>query len=363
MQIRQVVEVLEAIAPTCHAEAWDNVGLLWGDPYQQVSHVLLTNDCTTQVLDEAERLPCQLVVSYHPPLFKAVKKIAATHVMHRALQANIAVYSPHTAWDAAEGGTNDRLCDALGLIDREPLRAANGPAHYKLIFFAPAAHAGAITDALAAAGAGRIGRYSGCHFRHPGVGAFVPEAGSAPFVGQVGVREQVDELRVEMVVSKRALAAAIAALRVHHPYDEPAFDVMPVEFTAPAGIGMGRVGRLPEPLTWDATLALVKKQLRLTHVLACKPKVRLIERIAVCAGAGGEFIDDAAALGAQMLLTGEVRHHDALAAQERGFGVVATLHSNSERLTLPFMAERLRPRMQDVNIHVSACDADPLNIL
>ena len=261
MQIRQVVEVLEALAPTCHAEAWDNVGLLWGDPYQQVNHLLLTNDCTSQVLDEAERLPCQLVVSYHPPLFKAVKKISATHVMYRALQANVAVYSPHTAWDAAVGGTNDRLCDALGLIDREPLRAAHGTGHYKLVFFTPQQHLDPITDALTRIGAGRIGLYSGCHFRTAGVGAFLPEPGSQPTIGSVGARQQVEELRVEMVVPKRALAAAIAALREHHPYDEPAFDVMSVEFTAPAGVGMGRLGRLPKPMTWEATLALVKRQL------------------------------------------------------------------------------------------------------
>lgn len=363
MQIRQIVEVLEALAPTCHAEAWDNVGLLWGDPYQQVEHLLLTNDCTSAVLDEAERLPCQLVVSYHPPLFKALKKIPATHVMHRALQSNIAVYSPHTAWDAAVGGTNDRLCDALGLIEREPLRASNGTGHYKLIFFAPPTNVEAITDALTRVGAGRIGLYSGCHFRSSGVGVFSPEVGSKPAIGHVGAREEVEEWRVEMVVPKRALAAAINALRAHHPYDEPAFDVLAVEFSAPPGVGMGRIGRLPKPLTWDMALDFVKKQLGLSHVLACKPKGKHIERVAVCAGAGGEFVGDAASMGAQLLVTGEVRHHDALAAQERGFGVIATLHSNSERLTLPFMADRLRARMQEVNIHVSACDADPLDIL
>src|SRR6478609_2989915 len=122
MILHDLLAVLETISPLRYAEAWDNVGLLTGDPSAPIARVLLTIDLTAAVLDEAARRRAELVVAYHPAVFEAIKRVRHDSVLHRAIRADIAVWSPHTALDVSPGGTNDLLADALGMTEREPLR-------------------------------------------------------------------------------------------------------------------------------------------------------------------------------------------------------------------------------------------------
>jgi putative NIF3 family GTP cyclohydrolase 1 type 2 len=227
MLLRDILPTLEALAPLRHAESWDNVGLLAGDPAAAVERVLLTIDYTPAVAAEARRLGAQLVVAYHPPLFQAVKRLDAKSLIFQAIRDGIALYSPHTALDVAEGGTNDLLADALGLATRGPLqRAASKDAQYKLITFVPEAEIERVAAALFAAGAGRIGKYSACSFRTPGTGTFFGEEGAQPAVGSAGRLESVSELRLETVLPIERVEAVIAALRGACSYEEPAFDLV-----------------------------------------------------------------------------------------------------------------------------------------
>ena len=125
MLLHDVLSALETITPLRYAEAWDNVGLLTGDPAAPVERVLLTIDLTHAVLAEAAALRAGLVVAYHPALFEAIKRVRHDSVLHGAIRADIAVWSPHTALDVAPGGTNDMLADALGMDPREPLRVTS----------------------------------------------------------------------------------------------------------------------------------------------------------------------------------------------------------------------------------------------
>ena len=142
MQLRELLSVLEEIAPTRNAEAWDNVGLLVGDPRRGVSKAMLTIDYTAAGRGEAAREGCDAVVAYHPPIFEAIKRVtAAASLVFDAIRRGVAIYSPHTALDVAEGGTNDMLADAIGLdaADRMPLRLVEPKAtQYKLVTFVPA---------------------------------------------------------------------------------------------------------------------------------------------------------------------------------------------------------------------------------
>ena len=227
MRVADVARAMEAIAPPRYAAAWDNVGLLVGDPDGELGRVLIAVDLTRAVLDEAVRTSSGAVVAYHPPIFDAQKRFVAGSIGYEAARAGVAVYCPHTALDVAPGGTNDVLADAIGVTGRTPLRAVE-PAddERKLVTFVPPEHVEAVAAALASAGAGTIGKYTSCSFRTAGKGTFFGEEGSAPVVGAAGRLEHVDEARLEMVLPVGRAADVVRALRAAHPYEEPAFDLV-----------------------------------------------------------------------------------------------------------------------------------------
>lgn len=359
MNVSDLVRAMEEIAPTRFAAAWDNVGLLVGDAAAEVTRVLLTIDCTRAVLDEARAAGAEAVVSYHPPLFSAQKRFTAGSIAFEAARAGIAVFSPHTALDVAEGGTNDVLADALGIKERVPLRAAEGrDAALKLVTFVPEEHVEAVSSALFAAGAGRIGKYSSCSFRSPGTGTFFGEAGANPAVGQAGRLERAAEIRVETLVPTGRVDAVVRALRAAHPYEEPAFNLVRLA-AAPAGLGFGRVGSVNRARA-GAVVDRIKTALGVTHVLVAGPVDREVSRAAVCAGSGGDLLDEAVASRADLLLTGELRHHDALRAAEAGLTVVCTRHSTSERAALVPLQARMATLLPGIAVSRSERDRDPL---
>jgi dinuclear metal center YbgI/SA1388 family protein len=359
--VGDLVAALEEIAPTRHAEPWDNVGLLAGDPASPLTRALLCIDYTAAVADEARASGCEAVVAYHPPLFQAKKRILPGDGVFEAIRDGIALYSPHTALDVAEGGTNDVLGDIVGMTARRPLRGlALKDTHHKLVTFVPAEQVDSLAEALFQAGAGRIGRYRSCSFRSAGTGTFHGEEGASPAVGQAGRLESVEEIRLETVVPVGRVEAVIAAMRKYHPYEEPAFDL--VRLAAPAaGRGIGRVGAVA-PVTRGALIEAIKAGLGLERALVAGPLEGEITSVAVCAGAGGELLDDVLSSGAGLFLTGELRHHDALRAARAGVTVVCALHSNSERVTLGHLAPRLGAKVPGVRFDVSLRDADPFSM-
>jgi|SRR5579859_6470617 len=358
MLVGDLVDAMEALAPLQYAAAWDNVGLLVGDRGAALTRVLLTIDCTREVMGEARRERADAIVAYHPPIFAAVKRFVAGSPAFEAARAGIAVYSPHTALDAADGGTNDVLADALGLTDRAPLQAAAAAdRELKLVTFVPADHVEAVSRAVFAAGAGHIGKYSACSFRAAGTGTFFGEEGASPVVGQAGRLEEAPELRLETVMPLGAVDAVVKALRAAHPYEEPAFDLVRLA-PAPAGRGMGRVGVVART-TVGALVERIKRALGVDHVLVAGRLEATVERAAVCAGSGGELLDEAVEAGAGLFLVGEMRHHDALRATAAGVSVVCTRHSTSERAALGALARNLVARLPGVAVIESREDRDP----
>lgn len=101
--------------------------------------------------------------------------------------------------------------------------------HVKLVVYVPKTHCDQVRAALAAAGAGRLGNYSGCSFSSLGTGRYLPEAGANPFIGSVGQFEAVEEERIEVTCERKILKAVVAAMRAVHPYEEIAFDVYALE--------------------------------------------------------------------------------------------------------------------------------------
>ncbi len=364
MQLKTLLDALEEIAPVGGAEPWDNVGLLTGDPLQTISRVMLAIDYTAAVADEARNLNCDCIIAYHPPIFSALKRLVADgagSLIHDAIRRGVAIYSPHTAWDTAADGTNDFLADCLRLTGVRPLRSiAASPQNLKLVTFIPAPSVEKVASALFDAGAGRIGSYTSCSFRSPGVGTFFGQPGTAPAVGSAGQLESQPEIRLETLVPIAKLNAVIEALRASHPYEEPAYDLLTLA-PGPSDVGAGRIGELPDAIAAAAVIARLKDGLKLTTVLFAGDESRPIRRIAICAGAGGELLDTAIDVGADLFLTGELRHHDALKAQRRGVAVICTLHSNCERPTLMRLKTRLEQRLPPPGLPLilSQADRDP----
>jgi dinuclear metal center YbgI/SA1388 family protein len=353
MQLRTIINALDRIAPTSTAESWDNVGLLVGDPNQTINQILLTIDYTPAVAEEGR--DCDLIIAYHPPLFSAIKRITSegsAALLHDAIRRGAAIYSPHTAWDVAEGGTNDLLMDSLGVGGRAPLRtlaAADGV--LKLVTFVPEKDVESVSRALFDAGAG--------HFRGSGIGTFFGQSGTNPTVGQPGRLETVPEIRLETILPRGKADAVVQALRQSHPYEEPAFDLAMLA-AVPVGTGPGRIGNLSTPTSVAELAARLKRELGLSSLLIAGDQQQPVSRIAACAGAGGELLDDAIKAKADLFVTGELRHHDALKAIRAGLAVFCTLHSNSERPSLNRLKARLEQALPGLGpVRVSQKDRDP----
>jgi dinuclear metal center YbgI/SA1388 family protein len=295
-------------------------------------------------------------------MFRPVQKLIASGPEGRMLwslaQAGVAVYSAHTAFDNAPGGNNDILARRLGLVDIVPLRKKEA-AQCKVVVFVPESDLRPVSDALFQAGAGRIGEYTECSYRVTGTGTFFGSDVSNPTVGRKGQREEVTEWRLEVVCPAERLPEAIRAMRKAHSYEEPAFDVYPLQ-PAPSGGGEGRLGRLHKPLTLDALARRTRKALGGTAVQIVGDGSTKVERLAIACGAAGEFLRDAVAAKADAFLTGEMRFHDCLSAQAKGVGVILPGHYATERPGVEELAELLQRQWPDVKVWASQREADPL---
>jgi len=359
---------MEQIAPTPAAEEWDNVGLLVGRRTWPLRRVLLTIDLTAAVLAEALGSRCDAILAYHPPIFRAVKRLipSATEqegLAAEALSRRIAVYSPHTALDAAQGGTNDTLADLAGLTDLSPFSpSAAIRDECKLVVFVPNAQVEKVAEAVFAAGGGRIGAYEKCSYRLSGEGTFFGTVATSPVVGKKGRLERVAETRLEVVFPLRRLAEVVAAVRGSHPYEEPAFDVYPLQSPPEGSVGQGRAGRFARPVSLGALGRLLAKKTRAANaVIVGRPGQRL-SRGLVCVGAAGSLpfeIPDRPCGPGDVVITGEIRHHDALRYQRCGAAAIALGHWASERPVLRPLAKRLRPLLPAVSVTISRKDCDP----
>ena len=363
-KLSEAIALLERIAPTRHAESWDNVGLLVGDANQSVSRAMLCIDYTAAVAEEAKLNDCDFVIAYHPPIFKPLSRVTVDSLVFDAVRRGVAIYSPHTALDVAEAGTNDVLADVLGLVDRRPLkRVISNAKQYTLVTFAPADAIDSIARALFAAGAGHIGDYSQCSFRTPGTGTFFGAHGTNPVVGKSQTLVQQPEIKLETVVPIHRIETVLAALRASHPYEEPAFNLVQLA-AKPESIGQGRIGRFAEPVPRRQLIEQIKNRLGINHVLVAGPLDGDAHSAAVGAGScGSEMLQRAIDENADLYLTGEMRHHNALHAAAHGMTVVCTLHSHSERIALTKLAFRLRQALPAVSFQLSKSDQDPFSIL
>jgi len=359
---------MERFAPKALAESWDNVGLLLGDPAASVERVMTCLTVTATTADEAIRQGAGAIVSHHPILFKATKTLRAdqpdTGFVWRLARAGVAVLSPHTSFDNTAGGINDGLARRFGMMDVAPLRVQPMADWYKLVVFVPEAERERITTAAFEAGAGRLGAYSECSFTAVGTGTFRGSAASNPTIGVAGGdRESVVEARLEFLCSGADRSAVLAAVRLAHSYEEPAIDLFRLEPTWTAPAGSGRIGRLAEPGSLAKFARRVATILQAPATQFVGDPARVVERVALCCGAGDEFLSDAARQGADVYVTGEARYHGALEAASRGLGLIVAGHHATERPGVEDLAERIGEEFPSLKVWASRSEADPLRLV
>ena len=360
-RLETVIADIEARYDPSWAMPWDAVGLVCGDPADDVSKVLLAVDPVDAVVDEAIATGAQLLLTHHPLFLGGTSSVAAStakgSVVHRLVRAGIGLYVAHTNADVASPGVSDALAGVLALQDLAPLHAE--PDHVdKIVTFVPQAAVDAVLDALSTAGAGRIGRYERCAFLGDGTGTYLPGAGASPTIGEPGRVERTGETRVEMVLPRRRRSAVVRALLAVHPYEEPAWDLY--ELAPRSGArGLGRVGVLAEATTLREFTALAADRLPGTAwgVRGAGEPDRPVRVVAVCGGSGGDLAGAARAAGADVLLTSDLKHHAASEAlADTGVALVDAAHWATE---WPWLRAEAAALATTVEAQVSTLVTDP----
>jgi dinuclear metal center YbgI/SA1388 family protein len=361
--VATVIDYLDQFAPIKLAAEWDNVGLLLGDRTASVQTIMTCLTVTPESAAEAIEAGVQLIVTHHPILFRPVQRLTGDTAEGRMLlaliKANVAVYCPHTAFDNTQGGINEMLGQKLGLKNMAPLRAGAAARQVKIVVFVPDTDLTKVSDALFAAGAGHIGQYRECSFRLSGTGTFFGTDATNPTVGQKGRREEVSEWRLEVICPEAIVDQVVAAMRKAHSYEEPAYDVYPLR-PGPSGVGEGRIGELASAQPLQTVASAVKQMLKSGPVQVVSDLKRPVQRIAIVCGAGGELLKDAIRAKADVLLTGELRFHDYLAAEAAGLALILPGHYASERIGVEALAEKLQKQWPDVQVWASRRESDPI---
>ena len=361
MTVSDITKCLEAVAPLAYAEEFDNVGLLVGDATAEVTGVLVTLDTLETVVDEAIAKKCNLIVSFHPILFKGLKKLNGNSYVERtimkAIKADVAIYAMHTALDNSFQGVNAKLCDVLGLQNRQILIPKSATLK-KLTTYVPPEHVEQVRNALFKAGAGVLGDYSNCSFNSEGFGTYLGNDNSNPALGEKGVLQQEKEFLISVIFEKHLEKSMLKALFKAHPYEEIAFDIILLDNKNRA-MGMGMTGELEVALDEKEFLLELKKKMNLSCIRHSKLLNKPIKKIAVLGGSGSFAINNAIRAKADMYITADVKYHEFYQAENKL--VIADIgHFESEQFTKNLIVEILTKKFPNFAIILSENTTDPI---
>ena len=353
--VRELVGKLEQIAPPWMADEGDAIGLQVGDRAREARRVCTAVDPSAAVVDLALAQQADLLVTHHPLIHSPLKSLAAGEPIAdrvaKLVRADVALYVMHTNYDTVPGGVNDALARKLGVVETSPMTTRRQDKYHKLVVFVPEEAVERVRNAMAEAGAGRIGLYTHCSFRARGVGSFLPQAGAQPHVGKAGRLEEVEEWRLEMICTESALDGVISAMREAHPYEEVAYDVYELA-NEPVKLGYGRVGVLAEETSLGEFAEHVRNILDVRFPKIAGDLKKRIKSVALCSGGGASLHREAASAGADVYVTGDWRHHDISGATDLGLAVIDAGHFETEKPGMVALAERLAvdPEWQSVKV-------------
>lgn len=368
LKCQTVINWIEQLAPKVHAEKWDNIGLQIGSPNSDVKKILVSLDLDKEVVHEAIELGVDLIIVHHTPMFKPVQNIRFDlpqgYIISQLIKHNINLYTAHTNLDSTIGGVNDVLAEMLSLTNVEVLAPSWQEVLCKIVVFVPEGYEDQVRSAMVKQGAGWIGAYSDCSFQTKGTGTFRPLEGTNPFLGQQGKLEMAEEIRLETIVPEKMLKKVVNAMVKAHPYEEVAYDIYKLENIGKT-TGLGRIGLLPQPMTLNQFIFLVKQSLVVRNLRFVGALDKPVKKVALCGGSGATLINKASFKGADVLITGDVKYHEAQEALALNLAVVDAGHFNTEYPIVSVVGNYLKNKIaenkMDAEVFISNVNTDPFN--
>lgn len=362
MKISNVIAYLEELAPRSSQESYDNAGLLVGDRSKEITSVLICLDCTEQVVEEAEKLGCNLIIAHHPVIFKGLKSLTGANYVERTIlsciKKDIALYAIHTNLDHYWKGVNFEIGNRLGLRNMRVLSPKNNVL-VKLVVFVPKENISALNQSIFEAGAGKIGNYEECHFSTDGIGTFKPVENANPFAGKVDELSEVEEVKAEYLVSVHKLPSVLKAMKNAHPYEEVAHDIIPLANENQTE-GAGMIGELPEEMDETAFLRNLKQTFNcgiIRHTPLLNKKIR---KVAFCGGSGSFLLKQAMAEKADVYFTGDFKYHEFFDADDQI--LIADIgHYESEQFTTNLIADILKKKFTTFAVQITGVNTNPIN--
>lgn len=364
MQIKDLIAILETEAPPSYQESYDNSGLIVGDPTTEVQSVLLSLDCTEEVVAEAISKGCNVIVSHHPIVFKGLKRLNGKSYVERtvldAIKNDIALYAIHTNLDHVFTGVNAKICEKLGVKNYRIL-APKSEELLKLVTYAPIADADRVKSAMFEAGAGQIGNYSECSFSVEGKGSFKAGDLANPYVGVKDERHVEAEERIELILPTHKEFHVVNALKKVHLYEEVAYYITGLKNTNQY-VGAGMVGELEHEMDEMDFLKFLKEKMKTSCVRYTALRGKKVKRVAVCGGAGSFLLGNAKAAKADVFITGDFKYHEFFDAEKQL--IIADIgHYESEQFTNELLIELLKEKNVKFAVYLSQINTNPINYL
>lgn len=364
MKIKDILNLIEQVAPIGLQESFDNTGVQVGNVHQEAKGALLCIDITEDVVDEAITLGCNLIIAHHPIAFKPFKSLTGKTYTERciikAIQNNIVLYAAHTNLDNAKNGINNYLGQMLNLQNIKILSPIeNGLS--KLVTFVPTSHVDIVRQALFNVGAGAIGNYDYCSFNSNGTGTFRASDKSNPYVGNIGSLHSEPEVKIEVIIPNIKKTESIQAILASHPYEEPAYDILPLQNSWTEN-GSGIVGTLKESMDEEEFLYYLKETFNIEKLQHSKLRNQMIKEVAICSGSGNYFIKDAINYGADIFITGEVKYNDFYDVEDKI--ILATIgHYESEIYTKNVFFDIISEKFPIFALYMAGTDTNPVKYL
>lgn len=361
-KIKDIIDYLNATAPISYQENYDNSGLLTGNSLVAVTGILITLDITEEVIEEALRKKCNLIIAHHPIIFKGLKKLTGKNYVERviikAIKNDVALFAIHTNLDNISSGVNKKIADLLHLHNTKVL-APKPNILSKLTTFVPYESTGAVLEALSTAGAGNIGNYKKCSFRSEGIGTFEPQEGANPSIGIKNQLEEVKENRIEVIFPSFLQHSILAALKGAHPYEEVAYYIQNLE-NENQEVGSGLVGELHEEQEEEKFFLYLKEKMQLKTIKITSLLKKPIKRVAVCGGAGSFLLPHAIAAKADVFISADFKYHEFFDAENKI--IIADIgHYESEIFTKDLIYEILNKYFTNIALNLSDTVTNPIS--
>ncbi len=361
MLVRDVVKIIESVAPLGLQESWDNSGLIIGDPGATVTGTLLCLDVTEDIFDEASESGCNMIISHHPLVFAGLKKFTGTDPVSRMIRRGISedyvIYSAHTNLDQVLEGVSGAIADKLGFKGKEILVPRQDDL-LKLVCFIPDDHFARVVEAVFSAGAGYVGNYDSCGFNVAGTGSFRAGKGADPYIGEKGELHFESEKRFETIFPKHIQRDVVSALLSNHPYEEVAYDIYPLRNENKA-FGLGVVGELPTPLSEEEFLRIVKRVFTTGCIRHTAFLNKVVKRVAVLGGSGSEYLKHAVSSGADAYITADIKYHQFFNVDNEIL-LLDIGHYESEHVALEVLSNILLKKKTNFAVHLSKINTNPI---